>query len=94
MTLPEPWQWDKRVPVAIILALVGQAVLAIWWGATLSNDVDRLKVNDTRQEALIDRMATTSNAQAVQLGRIEEISLGTQRAIADLGRKIDARDQP
>ena len=37
------WHLDKKVPVGLAVALVGQTVLAIWWLATLSQRVDVLE---------------------------------------------------
>ena len=36
------WHFDKRVPIAILLAILVQTGGAIWWAATISARVDRL----------------------------------------------------
>ena len=35
------WHLDKRVPIALILALVLQSTTAVWWAAGLTSRVDR-----------------------------------------------------
>jgi hypothetical protein len=39
------WHLDKRVPIALILTIVGQTFTAIWWLASLSQRVDVLERN-------------------------------------------------
>ena len=77
----EPWHLDKRVPVALIVTIAMQTMLAVWWAAGLSSDVAALKASDARQDGQIETMRDAAQAMAVQLGRIEEISLSTQRAV-------------
>ena len=36
----EPWHLDKRVPIAMILALLAQTGGMIWWAASISTRVD------------------------------------------------------
>jgi len=35
------WHLDKRVPIALILALVLQSTTAVWWAAGLTSQVER-----------------------------------------------------
>jgi hypothetical protein len=37
----EPWHLDKRVPIALILALVMQTAGMVWWAAGLTHRVDQ-----------------------------------------------------
>jgi hypothetical protein len=39
------WHLDKKVPIALILAIIGQTVVMTWWAATLSQRVDMLERN-------------------------------------------------
>lgn len=87
----EPWHLDKRVPVALIVTIAMQTMLAIWWAAGLSSDVAALQASDARQDGQIETMRTTAQAMAVQLGRIEEISLNTQKAVEALARQLEGR---
>jgi Tfp pilus assembly protein PilO len=66
------WHLDKRVPVAIIFALLVQSAGVIWWASNMSSRQsvieDRVAVHDMQISAMRD---TAANA-AVSLGRIEE----------------------
>lgn len=87
----EPWHLDKRVPVALIVTIAMQTMLAIWWAAGLSSDVAALQTSDARQDSQIEAMRDAAQQMAVQLGRIEEISLNTQKAVEGLARQLESR---
>ena len=83
------WHLDKRIPLALIATILGQTLLAVWWASAISSNITALQSSDARQDVIIERGSDRANAQAVQLGRIEEISLNTQRAIEALSRQIE-----
>jgi hypothetical protein len=85
------WHLDKRVPLALIATLSIQTLLAVWWAADLSNSVTALQASDARQDGRIEAMRDAAQQMAVQLGRIEEISLNTQKAVEGLARQLEAR---
>jgi len=33
---PEAWHLDKKVPLALIVAIVGQTLAAVWWAAGMA----------------------------------------------------------
>lgn len=72
----EPWegQWhlDKRVPVALIISMLAQAMVGVWWASTLAGDVRKLQdevqrlhdgaeKRDTKLEGLISLRSDVSN---------------------------------
>lgn len=78
----EGWHLDKRVPVAIILGLVLQAGGFGWWAATLDQRVSVAERDIVRLEAQTDALTQLAQAQAVQLGRIEENIIAMRQDIA------------
>lgn len=78
--MPEQeWHLDKRVPIALILALVLQVAAAVYWASKMES---RIEANTARIE-IVDRdlsrvgrqiagVTEAANTQAVQMGRIEE----------------------
>lgn len=72
----EPWegQWhlDKRVPVALIISMLAQLLVGVWWASNLAGDVRKLKdevqrlhtgaeKRDTKLEGLIALRSDVSN---------------------------------
>lgn len=69
---PEPWHLDKRIPVALILTLLGQMAVAIWWARGVDNDVAALKASDAAQASDIRAVSATQQAQAVSAGMLSQ----------------------
>ena len=90
--MPEQeWHLDKRVPIAMILALVLQVGAAVYWASKMES---RIEANTARIE-IVDRDLTrigrqmmgvteAANSQAIQMGRIEEQITGLRGDIARL----------
>ena len=80
----EHWHLDKRVPLALIWTIAAQTVVVIVAGTLFYSDMQQTRRDLVRLEAVTDRrierldqevgqITAATNAQAVQLGRIEEI---------------------
>lgn len=89
----EPWHLDKRVPLALILALLLQTVSAVWWAATIDSRVSNNEGTLSRLDSRLADIAVFSNDQEVQLGRIEEQVNGLREDIARLVRSIERLDR-
>lgn len=90
----QQWHLDKRVPIALILAIIIQVAGAVYWASKMEARIDantsRIEVVDrdmTRLSRQITSMADASNIQAVQMGRIEEQISGMR---GDVSRLIAA----
>lgn len=92
----ESWHLDKRVPIALIFALViqflGLLVGGLWFAAKLESRIDavdaRVSTTDRDLTRLTDQVQTvlgSTNQQAIQLGRIEE---GQNAMRTDLNRVL------
>lgn len=57
----EPWHWDKRVPIALILTIMGQTIAAVWWAASLAAQV----TDHTRRVSLLE----TADARQIEESR-------------------------
>lgn len=79
------WHLSKSVPLALILAILVQTVGAVWWASSITANVTQNAAAITRAEAQIETLRTTSQTQAVQLGRIEE---GISAMKGDLSRIV------
>ena len=88
------WHLDKRVPIALILAMVGQVAVVVWGAAVMFKDIE---ANRTGIESLSGRVSTldrAASAQAVQLGRIEENIRGMRGDVNRLLGILERRFQP
>ena len=37
--MPTRWQWDRKVPIGLVVAMILQTLTAIWWAAKLDTRV-------------------------------------------------------
>lgn len=83
----EGWHLDKRVPLALIITLLGHMVVTVWWASALSSRVDdqsrrvaSLEVSRDAAQALMAGLRSDtavlraeSEAMRRQLDRIERM---------------------
>ncbi len=81
------WHLDKRVPVALILALLAQFGTGAWFMSSLASDVAINRTSIMRLDGQFEVLRNSSQQQAVQLGRIEEQITGLR---GDIGRLLEA----
>jgi hypothetical protein len=77
------WHLDKRIPIALIIALAGHAGATIWWGADITarlsqvertqqgsvTHVERIIRLETRMEGIADRLVEIRNILQTREGR-------------------------
>lgn len=84
------WHLDKRVPIALILGMMGQVAVVIWGAAVMFKDIevnrDAIKAMDSR----VNMVERNDSAQAVQLGRIDENVRGMR---ADINRLLNLMER-
>lgn len=71
------WHLDKKVPIALIFAIIGQTVAAAWFASALSTRVDQL-----------ERQANASSPQAERIVRLEENMKAIQQGITEIKSMI------
>ena len=86
----EPWHLDKRVPVALIFAILLQTGTAFWWAASINERVTTAEEEIERIDARQDQDREIAQLQAVQLGRIEEQINGLRN---DIGRLLSVMER-
>lgn len=88
---PRRWQLDRTVPLALVLAIVGQTLVGTWWMSTFSerttNKLDNLEKRQLVLDSLPERMAK----QEAQLESVLTAMKGVRDDVRDLangrGRK-------
>lgn len=67
----DSWHFDKRVPIALIIALFIQTGGMVWWAATMQADVTSAVRSNERQDVRIDALAAVIQQGLVQNARVE-----------------------
>lgn len=91
------WHLDKRVPIALIIGMIGQVAVVVWGAAVMFKDIEANRktgsVNSESISALDARLRSSERAtgsQAVQLGRIEEQVTGVR---GDINRMLNLMER-
>lgn len=69
--LPDGWHLDKRIPIALILAVLMQGLTVAWYAATLSSRVDAIDRRTANLEARDDQDRSASRDLARDIGEIK-----------------------
>ena len=80
----EHWHLDKRVPLALIVALVIQTSGMVWWAATIQAE------GNAREARLLKLEQRTANDRAVgeRLARVEERLAAQGEDISNIERLL------
>ena len=85
------WHLDKRVPIALILGMVGQVAVVVWGAAIMFKDIEANRLNINKLNGRVGSIETSASQQAVQLGRIEESIRGMRSDVNRLLNMLEGR---
>lgn len=83
MTVREPWHLDKKVPIALILAIVMQTAGAIWWAASLEARLARTEEMLLQQKDDPVRLARLEGFRDELLRRLDRWEAKLDRLVED-----------
>jgi hypothetical protein len=94
----EPWHLDKRVPVAIIFALLIQTAGAVWWASAMTSNIAALREADARLEGAdvqirIDATSRETRLRLVEtsMSRADERLIAIQEGVNEIKRQLEMR---
>lgn len=101
---PMHWSVDKRVPLALIITILFQTGVAVWWASSITGRVATLEneraVEQVQRTSLGASIGTTSNDIATLKANVEAINRSiqtnadtTHESLNDLKRSIDTLTQ-
>ena len=68
----ENWHLSKSIPISLILGLVMQAGIFVWYVSTMSSDIQHNSTSINLLEKSVDTLEGKVHSTDVKLGRIEE----------------------
>lgn len=69
----QPWQVDRHIPVALLLAMVIQTVGIVWWAATLTGRVAELEQKVATLQPASERLIRLETRFESVLEKLTEI---------------------
>lgn len=93
MTKPEPidreWHLDKKVPIALIAALMVQTGGLVWWARGLDARVAALEKGDENRMGQVSQLTNI----AVDIAALKEKAQTTKDDISDIKRSVEMLTQ-
>lgn len=74
------WHLDKKVPIALLLAILAQTAGGFWWASSL-----------TERVSMLERSVTAAAPQADRLTRVEARLESVQDGIIEIKRMLQLR---
>jgi len=82
---------DKRVPIALILAILAQTAAGVWWAASQTARLDTAEKRVAVLESNDTKMTEAAAKSAASLAAIKASQEDMRRAIDRIERNMDAR---
>jgi uncharacterized coiled-coil protein SlyX len=89
--IPNSWHLDKRIPIALILAVLAQTSAGVWWAATIEHRVQSAEIRMTRLEVNEAKANEASGRFDRTLAAIAQSQDDMRRSLERIERRIDAR---
>ncbi len=86
----EAWHLDKKVPVAIILVLVGQFLGGLWFLAKLDSKIEEQANRIAKTEAQVSIIDREARDFGTRIARIEEKTSSMLTILQRIERFIDS----
>lgn len=90
-TADSPWMLDKRVPIALILAILAQTAAGVWWAASQTARLDTAEKRVAVLESNDMKMTEAAAKSEASLAAIKASQEDMRRAIDRIERNMDAR---
>lgn len=87
------WHLDKRVPIALIVAILVQCGTGIWWGATMAARVDSNERRIVQLEANSQKMADSFTTMNAQMSRLDERIMATLETTRRIETMLEMRSK-
>lgn len=84
------WHLDKKVPIALMVALGLNACLGIWYASKLDSRISYLEQDGVRSNKSIEKIQQTGSANETRLTRVEDHT----ESILDIVRRLEGRQDP
>jgi hypothetical protein len=86
----QEWHLDKRVPVALILTLIGQMTVAIWWAASINTRLANVETQMTAAAARSEEVDRIVAGQTTQIAVLVERIVAQSDRVAGLTQQVEA----
>lgn len=69
----EHWTVDKKIPLALIFAIMLQTIAGVWWAATTTARLSVVELSQSRSQDLTERVIRLEVGQQTQTELLKDI---------------------
>lgn len=62
---PETWKIDRHIPLALIVTVLAQGAMIVWWGSGVDSRLSQEALRNDRQDGQIEAARSALSAQDV-----------------------------
>lgn len=81
---PVAWHLDRRVPIALILALLAQSGTAVWWASKMESRVENVATTNQRQDDQIEALDADAQRMAVGAATVNAQLQAVRESLAEM----------
>ena len=87
--LTREWHLDRNVTVALILAILGNAVTTVWWASSISSSIVELRASDIRHDSELATLAIGRESNANRITSLEAKGISIETKLIRIEDKLD-----
>lgn len=85
----EHWSVDKKIPLALMLAILAQTGAGVWWASALNTRVTSVETHSIQVDTTLTKIAADSATADVRTARLEERYSAIEDTLKRLDDKMD-----
>lgn len=78
------WKLDRHIPIAVLLGLLGQAAVIVWWGAGIDGRLTQETSRNDRQDSEIAATEAALSSQQVGIATAAAELRGLRESLVDV----------
>lgn len=88
------WHLDRKVPIAMILAIVIQTGAAVWWVASMTSRIDHLEIAAKSYDTRIAALSSERDGMRERLISMEVTLKFIAESLLKIERRLDPQTEP
>lgn len=88
------WHLDRKVPIALIFAIIVQSCAAVWWISSTSSRIDHLEIAAKSYDTRIAALSSERDGMRERLISMEVTLKFIAESLLKIERRLDPQTEP
>jgi len=81
---PETWKIDRHIPLALIVTVLAQGAMIVWWGSGVDTRLTQEAARNDRQDGQIESTRSALDAQEIAFATAAAELRGVRESLAEV----------